>query len=294
MKRKTRKAAIQPGSSTAGRVVSKIVLWTVLVGAAAMIVVPLLFMLTASAMPSKDILSMPYRWIPRQFFWPNFKKAIAGNDGSYIFPRNVLNSLIVATSVTLATVLLATMAGYGLAKFHFKGRMVLFLIIMSTIMIPFETIMIPLYLVITKLHIQDSYAGLILPFLVNAFGIFLMRQYLITFPEEFLDAPRIDGAGEFRIFSGIVLPNSIPAIATLAILTFRTQWDNMLWPLLVTQSDEMKTIPLYIVKFSTEKHTDEGAMMAVAALASIPMFILFFSLAKYFVAGGALFASRKG
>ena len=278
----------------AAAVAAKAGIWFVLIGAAVLIVVPLLFMFTASAMPTKDILSMPYPWIPKGFYWQNFWKAIAGNDESFIFARNVLNSLVVATAVTLSTVLLAAMAGYGLAKFRFKGRTALFLIIMSTMMIPFEAIMIPLYLVITKLHVQNTYAGLILPFLVNAFGIFLVRQYLITFPEELLDAPRIDGAGEFHIFARIVLPNSVPAIATLAILTFRTQWDTMLWPLLVAQSEKMKTIPLYIVKFSTEKHTDQGAMMAVAVLASIPMFLLFFALAKYFVGGAAVFASRKG
>jgi len=169
-----------------------------------------------------------------------------------------------------------------------------FMIIMATMMIPFEAIMIPLYLVTTKLGIQDSYAGLIAPFLVNAFGVFLMRQYFITFPDEILDAARIDGASELMIFRTIILPNSIPAIATLAILTFKAQWDNLLWPLLVVQSEEMKTIPLYIVKFMAEKHTDEGAMMAVAAIASIPILIVFFKLSKYFLGGAALYSSRKG
>ncbi len=266
----------------------------ILLGALIFTIIPLFFMITASFMPSKDILKMPYRWVPRSFYWQNFFKAIAGNDGSYMFFRNITNSIIVSGAVTVSTVLLAAITGYGLAKFRFRGRNIVFLAIMATMMIPFEAIMIPLYLVATKLHLQNSYGGLILPFLVNAFGVFMMRQFLITFPDEFLDATRIDGAGEIRIFMDVVLPNSKPVIATLAILTFRSQWDNLLWPLLVAQSEKMKTIPLYIVKFAAEKYTDEGAMMAVAFLASIPMLVLFLTMSKYFVSGASVYASRKG
>ena len=257
-------------------------------------IAPLIFMATASFMPSKDIIKMPYQWIPKTFHWPNFYKAIAGNDGKFMFPRTLLNSLIVASTVTLTTVFLACMTGYGLAKFKFKGRMVVFLMIMATMMIPFEAIMIPLYLVTTRIGLQNSYGGLIIPFMVSAFGVFMMRQYLVTFPDEFLEAARIDGMGEMRIFWTIIFPNSGPTIATLAILSFRAQWDNLLWPLLVIQSEKMKTVPLYIVKFTAEKHSDEGAMMAVALLASIPMFILFFALSEYFVGGSAVYSSRKG
>jgi multiple sugar transport system permease protein len=166
--------------------------------------------------------------------------------------------------------------------------------IMATMMIPFEAIMIPLYMVTSSLHMMNSYRGLIIPFLVSAFGVFQMRQYLLTFPSEFLDASRVDGLGEFKIYSRIVLPNCTPVIATLGILSFRNQWDNLLWPLLVAQKENMKTIPLYITKFSEEKQTDEGAMMACALLASIPMFMLFGFLSKYFLGGAAVFESRKG
>lgn len=136
--------------------------------------------------------------------------------------------------------------------------------------------------------------GLIMPFLVNAFGIFMMRQYLLTFPEDLLDAARIDGLNELAIFIRVVIPNSIPAMTALGILTFRSQWDSMLWPLLITQSEEMKTIPLYIVKFTTEKYTNEGALMAAAVIASIPLFIVFFSLAKYFIQSSSVFSGSKG
>jgi multiple sugar transport system permease protein len=275
-------------------VIVDVFIWTFLIIAAAYILAPFVFMFTASVMPAADIMKMPYRWIPKGFYWQNYWQGIRGNDGSFIYLRNILNSLIVASAVTASTVILAAVTGFGLAKYHFKGRYVVFMMILATMMIPFEVIMIPLYLIITKLGLQNSYAGLITPFLVSAFGIFLMRQYYVTFPDEILDAARIDGATEPMIFTKIILPNSVPALATLAVLTFKSQWDNLLWPLLVAQSEEMKTIPLYIVRFTAEKHTDEGAMMAVAAIASIPILILFFKLSKSFIGGAAVFSARKG
>ena len=168
------------------------------------------------------------------------------------------------------------------------------MLVMATMMIPFEAIMIPLYMVVSKLGMMNTYQGMIIPFLVSAFGVFQMRQYLITFPAEYLDAARVDGLNELKIYSNIVLPNCTPVISTLGILSFRNQWDNLLWPLLVAQSEKMKTIPLYITKFSEEKQTDEGAMMACALLASIPMFILFGALSKYFIGGAEVYESRKG
>jgi len=244
-------------------------------------------------MPPHEIMKMPYDWIPKEWKWANFRQALAGNDGNWIYLRNILNSLVVSLSIAFTTVLLSASVGYGLAKFDFRGRNAVFMGIMATMMIPFETVMIPLYMIAVKLGMQDSYAGLIVPFMMNAFGVFLMRQYLLTFPSEILDAARIDGCSEPRIFREIVFKNSGPAAATLAILAFRQQWDNLLWPLLIAQREEMKTIPAYIVKFAAEKNADEGAMMAVAAIASIPVFALFFGLSKYFLGGSAVYSAGK-
>ncbi|HHT43523.1 MAG TPA: carbohydrate ABC transporter permease [Firmicutes bacterium] len=268
--------------------------WLFLIVACALVLIPLVFMFTASAMPARDILRLPYPWIPKGIHWPNFIKGLMGPEDDWIFFRNAFNSLVVAGSVSLFTVLLSSMTGYGLAKFKFRGRTLVFMLIMATMMIPFEAIMIPLYMVAMRMGLQDTYAGLILPFLANAFGVFLMRQFLITFPDEILDAARIDGAGEIRIFTNIVLPSSGPSVATLAILAFRSQWDSLLWPLLVVQSDEMKTIPLYITRYMAETHSDEGIMMAVAVLASIPMITLFLTLSKYFVSKDGLTSATKG
>jgi len=260
---------------------------------AVLILMPLLFMITASFMPASDITSIPYRWIPKKIHWYNFYRALAGNDGNFVFLRNVVNSLIVSASITVTTLLLSSITGYALAKFRFKGRNTVFMFIMMTMMIPFETIMIPLYMVVLNLKLQNTYGGLIIPFMMNAFGVFMMRQYLLTFPDDVIAAARIDGCSEPAIFSRIVLVNSGPALATLAILTFRQQWDNLMWPLMVAQEKRLKTIPTYIVSFAEEKFADEGAMMAVAFLASLPMVILFLTLSKYFLGGSAMYSAGK-
>lgn len=264
-----------------------------LVISAVLILMPLLFMFTAAFMPAVEITSIPYRWIPKKIQWSNFYRALAGNYGNFVFLRNTVNSLIVSFAVTATTLLLSCITGYALAKFHFRGRNTVFMFIMMTMMIPFETIMVPLYMVVLNLNLQNTYGGLIIPFMMNAFGVFMMRQYLLTFPDDVIAAARIDGCSEPGIFSRIVLVNSGPALATLAILTFRQQWDNLMWPLMVAQDQRLKTIPTYIVSFAEEKFADEGAMMAVALLASLPMVILFLSLSKYFLGGSAMYSAGK-
>ncbi len=280
----------------------EVIIWIILIMVLLFTVTPIVFMVVSSFMDSRQILAMPFSWIPsKEYFtsssrtyFTNFYRAIMGNNNNPTFFRNLLNSLIVAITDSLTTVLLASLCGYGLAKFKFKGRNIVFLAIMSTMMIPFEAIMIPLYMVVSGMKLINTYRGMIVPFMVSAFGVFQMRQYLLTFPSEYIDAARVDGLSEPGIYLRIILPNSTPVIATLGILSFRNQWDNLLWPLLVAQSEAMKTIPQYITKFSEEKMTDEGAMMACALLASIPMFILFFSLSRYFLGGAAVYDSRKG
>ena len=280
----------------------EILVWIFLILVFLFTVTPIVFMVCASFMDSRQILAMPFHWIPSsdyftsadRTFFTNFVKAIMGNNENATFFRNMFNSFVVAIVDSVTTVLLASLCGYGLAKFNFKGRNIVFMSIMATMMIPFEAIMIPLYMVVSGMDLMNSYRGLILPFMVSAFGVFQMRQYLLTFPSEYLDAARVDGLSEPRIYCSIVLPNCKPVIATLGILSFRNQWDNLLWPLLVAQRETMKTLPQYITQFSEEKMTDEGAMMACAFLASIPMIILFFALSRYFLGGAAVYDSRKG
>lgn len=257
------------------------------------IMVPIAFMFSASIMKPSQIYSMPYPWITKEPFFKNYFNAVTNYGRDLTFLRIVLNSVIVAGCTTLLSVIVSAFAGYGLAKFKFKGRNFAFLVIMSRMMIPFEAIMIPMYIIATKLHLQNTYSGLIMPFIMNSFCIFQMKQYLEGYPDELLDAGRIDGLNEWGLFWKLVFTNSTPAIATSAILSFRGQWDNLLWPLLLAQKQTMKTIPAYLVKFTEEKFADEGAMMAVAVIASIPIIILFLSLSKYFFGGSTMYSSGK-
>jgi len=289
--------AQNPGASASSKQnqskIPDIIIKLLLAIAALAVLIPMLFMITASFMPVMEIRKMPYRWIPSHIAWSNFYRAVAGNDGNFVFIRNVINSLLVSSTVSFFTVILSAITGYGLAKFRFKGRNIVFMAIMMTMMIPFETIMVPLYMVALNLGFQNTYRGLIVPFLMNAFGVFMMRQYLQTFPDDMLDASRIDGCSEPEIFAKIVMVNSGPALASLAILTFRQQWDNLIWPLMIAQEKRLKTVPTYIVSFAEEKFADEGAMMAVAFLASIPVIIMFITLSKYFVMGSAVYSAGK-
>lgn len=264
--------------------------FVLLLGISYVILFPFFSKIASSFMSPEDFVDVTVRLIPKNPTLETYKAIIVDNQ----YFTAMFNSFILSLTCALLQTFMSCLIGYGLAKFKFKGRNLVFISIMATMMIPFEAIMIPLYMVTQKFGMINTYPGMIVPFLVSAFGVFQMRQYLLTFPSEYLDAARVDGLGEFNIYARIVLPNSTPVIATLSILSFRNQWDNLLWPLLVAQQEKMKTIPQYITKFSEEKLTDEGAMMAVALLASIPMFVLFFSLSRYFLGGAAVYESRKG
>jgi len=253
-----------------------IVTLAVLILFAVAILVPIAFMLISSVKNPNDVFEFPFRWIPRRLHFYNYLQAVAGNDQKYYFIRNTFNSLFMAGSIMCLNV----------------GRQVVFVLILTTMMIPFETIMIPLLMLAIRLRIQDSYMGLIFPIMLTAFAVFLMRQSILTVPDDYIDSARIDGAGELRIFFSIIFPTVRPAAVTLAILVFREAWDNLIWPLIVVQSQKYKTLPLYIIRFLDEKYTNEAALMAVAVLATIPMFVLFFTFSRYFIGEGVLTGAK--
>ena len=269
---------------------SKVIIYILLTIVAVYFLAPFIYMLFTTFKTEAEAIAYPPSLLPSDWQWGNYLDAWTSQPfGTYF-----LNSVLVTVGTTAGTVLSSSMVAFGFARFNFKGKNILFIILLATMMIPFEAIMIPLYMVVSGMKLMNTYRGLIFPFMVSAFGVFQMRQYLLTFPSEYLDAARVDGLSEPKIYSRIVLPNCKPVIATLGILSFRNQWDNLLWPLLVAQREAMKTLPQYITQFSEEKMTDEGAMMACAFLASIPMIVLFFSLSRYFLGGAAVYESRKG
>lgn len=248
---------------------------------AAVMTLPLLWMLTTSLKEANQVFAVPIQWIPTPVRHDNYVRAWeVAPWASYIF-----NSVFVGFSVTVITVGLCTLAGYGFAKYQFWGRNVLFVVVLSTLMIPFQVVMVPLFILTRDLGWLNTYLGLILPVSVGAFGIFMMRQFVIALPDELLDAARIDGASELDIFRRIVLPLSRPAMAALAIFTFTGNWDSLLWPLVVTTKVSLRTLPLGLALFNSEYRNDYTALMAASTAVTLPVLVLFLALQRQFVRG---------
>ena len=259
----------------------RILLHAMLIIAAMVTMLPLVWMLLSSLKTKAEIFVYPIEWLPRVPRYRNYPDALA----SAPFGMYFLNSGFIGIVVTLSTLCFSSLAGYGFAKFEFPGRDIAFIFILSTMMIPFQVIMIPLYLLTQRLGWLDSYPGLIVPGALTAFGVFLMRQFSLTIPDEYLDAARIDGCSEFRIWWMIAVPLCKPALSALAILTFLGSWNNLLWPLIITTKDHLRTLPLGLALFQTEYVTDYGLLMAGSVLASLPIVVLFLVFQKEFVQG---------
>ena len=265
------------------RSAKKFVLYFILTVIGLLFISPIVWMILSSLKLNQDVLALPVSFLPPTWNFKSYYNAwtYPGMD----FIRYLLNNIIVTIFSTLIVVFLCTTAGYGFSKFKFKGRNFIFMIILSTIMIPFISIMIPLFILITKMGLRDTYLGLILPMSVDAFSIFLMRQFINTIPTELIEAARIDGANEFRIFFNIIIPLSKTAI--IAIIIFQTQWvwNMLLWPLIVVYSNDMRTLPLAIVDFTGNYRTPFPEQLAMSVSAIIPMLVLYLLLSRYFKAG---------
>ena len=185
------------------------------------------------------------------------------------------------------------MAGYALAKYRFFGRHFIFLAVLSALMLPLQVTMVPLFLVVKQFHWQNTYVGIIIPFLADPFGIFLMRQYILDFPDELIEAARIDGMSEFRIFSKIVLPLVKPAMMALAIFCFREAWDLYIWPLVIITTESLRPLTLGIALFMSNYGTDWNQLLAISTIAMLPMIVIFLTLQRYFV-GGIVLSGLKG
>ena len=227
---------------------------------------------------------------PHEFHPENYVEAFkAAPFGLYFY-----NSMVVALVVVFSTLFFSALAGYGFAKFSFPGKGLAFLFVLSTMMIPFQVVLIPLYVVVYNLGWTNNYAGLIIPGALSAFGVFLMRQFCLTLPDELLDAARIDGAGEIGIFWRVVLPLLKPPLASLAIITFLGSWNNFLWPLIVVTKGDLFTLPVGMTVFTQPMRAPYWTyIMAVSTVATLPVVIVFVALQKYFIQGVVL-SGMKG
>ncbi len=246
---------------------------------------PFLWMLLGSVKPDAELRRSPPTWLPEDASLDNFRELLDRLD----FPRYFLNSVFVAVVVTLGNLLFCSMLGYALAKLEFAGRRLLFVVVMGTLMVPGMVTFVPLFVLVSNLDLVNTYPGLILPYLAGPFGVFLMRQFISGLPDELLDAARVDGAGEFRIYRSVVMPLCGPALATLGILTFLASWNNFLWPLVVAQTEDHYTLPVALALYSTgQNNTRYGLLMAGAVIVVLPVLALFVSLQRHFVQGIAM------
>lgn len=239
-------------------------------------IVPILWMVTTSFQAGDKMFQLTTEWIPTVWHPENYPNALS----RAAFPRFFLNSAVVSLIIMASNVVFCTLAGYGLAKFRFPGDRLVLLAVLSTLMLPLEVTLVPTFLVVHHFDWLNTYQGLAGPLLIDAFGIFLMRQSILTIPSDYIEAARLDGAGELRILWQIMIPQCLPALAVLAVLSFRDSWDQFLWPLTVVSKDEFRTFPLGLVRFGDDFGNPPTEQMAIAALATIPTFVLFFILQR--------------
>lgn len=258
--------------------------WLYLVLSAGLVfmVAPFVWMLLSSIKPKGEITQSPPTWLPANPTWENYSTLFSKLDLTTYF----MNSLIVAVAVTLGNLVFCSMLGYALAKLDFAGRRLLFAIVLGTLMIPGVVTFVPMFVLASNLHLTNSLLGMILPFLVQPFGVFLMRQYIGGLPDELIQAARVDGAGEFRIYWNVILPLCGPALATLGILTFLGSWNNFLWPLVVAQQEDKFTLPVALALYSIgQNSTNYGLLLAGSVVVVLPVIAVFLALQRYFIQG---------
>ncbi|MFF4827710.1 carbohydrate ABC transporter permease [Streptomyces sp. NPDC001312] len=246
---------------------------------------PFLWMALSAFKTKKDLTASPPVWIPSTWTLSNFSELFDQLD----MARYFMNSLVVAVLVTVCNLLFCSMLGYALAKLDFTGRSKVFAIVLAALMVPGNLMILPLYVLMNGLGLIDTYAGLVLPFAASAFGVFLMRQFMQSVPDELLEAARIDGAGEWYIFWRIVLPLVKPALATLTIFVFLGSWNNFIWPLIATNDPGKYTLPVALATFANDPNRTvsggNGMLMAGSLLVVLPVLVVFTVLQRHFTQG---------
>jgi multiple sugar transport system permease protein len=264
-----------------------------MVGSAVLVVLALLFLfpfywtVTGAFKTRFDLMSFVPQWVPLHPTADNFARIFTKMGGRWL-----LNSIVMAASYTVLTVLVCTMAGYSLAKKRYPGRQLIFWMFIMVMAVPKNTMLVPLFLLIKDLKIVDTYLGVVLPFIAWPFGIFMMRQFTTTLPDELFDAAKIDGAPEGYIFAKIVVPLVVPGIISLSVFAFRDSWNDYFWQLIALSSGSMKTLPLGIAAMMDETFVEYGILMAGSVVASLPIIVIFLAFQKYFTAGIAVSAVK--
>ncbi|MEA4909694.1 MAG: carbohydrate ABC transporter permease [Chloroflexi bacterium] len=267
-----------------GRVIRRVLadaLWYVVAIALGLaVILPFIWMIVTSLKGPNEVFAYPPTWIPKTFVWQNYLEVWREAP----FARYFLNSTLVAVAVTVGQLTSCVLAAFAFARMNFKGKNLMFLIFMSTTMISTQVTLVPSYLIMKQLDWIDRYPALIVPFLANAFGVFMIRQSFMTIPRELEEAAKLDGCGRLRFLLLILLPLNKPILASQALFAFMGNWNSYLWPLIVTNRDEMRTLQIGLRYFvSSEGGTQWGIYMAAALLVSVPVVIVYFLVQKTFV-----------
>jgi len=270
----------------AGRSLVQVAVYSVLLLGTAVTLVPFLWMLFSSLKPASEIVKIPPTFLPEKWTFQSYQTIF--NDERIPLTRFYFNSLFVAGARVGITLFTSSLAGYIFAKYRFWGRNVAFALILAQLMIPFQIIMIPVYLILVNLHLIDSLWGLIIPSMVDAFGIFLMRQFVESIPNDLMDAARIDGASEFGIYWRIVLPQLGSALAALGIFTFMATWNDYLWPLIVITTHERRTLPLLLTWYNAQQTSRYDLTMAASVLVLLPILVVYMFFQRWIVRGVAM------
>lgn len=261
---------------------ARITLYSVLIAGLLVVVGPFLWMLLSSVKPEGEIRRVPPTWWPETFTLEHYDQLFTRMD----YPRYFANSALVAIAVTAGNLVFCSALGYALAKLRFPGRRMLFVVVLGMLMVPGMVTFVPQFVLVSNLGLTNTYAGLIVPFLAGPFGVFLMRQYLLSIPDDLIEAARVDGAGELRIFARIVLPLCRPALATLGILTFLASWNNFLWPLVVATTEDKYTLPVALALFSVGQNRSQfGLLLAGSVVVVVPVLVVFIVLQRHFLRG---------
>jgi multiple sugar transport system permease protein len=279
-----RRRSRQPRNSD-GSVRSPGWLYAVMAAGLVLVVIPFVWMLLSSLKPEAEVRAVPPTWWPETVTMENYDQLFSKLDFATFF----MNSAIVAIATAVGNIIFCSMLGYALAKLEFPGKKLLFGLVLGTLMVPGVVTFVPLFVLTTNIGLTNTLPGMILPFLAGPFGVFLMRQYILSLPDELILAARVDGASELRIFFSVILPLCGPAIATLGVLTFLTSWNNFLWPLVVATSEDKFTLPVALALYSVGQNaTKYGLLLAGSVVVVLPVLVVFMLLQRRIMQGIAM------
>ncbi|GAB4490910.1 MAG: carbohydrate ABC transporter permease [Anaerolineales bacterium] len=260
---------------------SRSTIYIILIAGLVFTLLPFVYVFLASFKTNAELMRVPPTFIPEKPIIENYTTVLS--DTQISLTRIFYNSGMVAIVRTVLTLLISSFAGYLFARYRFTGKNLFFGLILAQLMIPFQVVMIPIYLLTVKMGLIDTLWALVIPMLIDAYGIFVAKQFVEGLPGEIMEAARIDGASEFGIYWRIVLPQLGPALASLGIFTFMASWNDYLWPLIVITSPEKRTIPLLLVWYSTQHGANQGLVLAASILTLIPIFIVYFLAQRWIV-----------